>query len=94
MDNYTADVEDILEYFDEHGDEHTEQDFEAIIDKINNIRTTRKQAEAYNEAVENIKNAIKQFYEFGGYIAYYGDEECDKDYADPYDFFDDISFYY
>lgn len=91
MDNYPADVDDILAYFDEHTDGYSDEDLEAIAKKISAIRTNRKD-KAYNEAIDNIKKSIEHFYNIGGCIEYCGNEECEQYYATPYSFCEDLFF--
>lgn len=91
-DNDRVDVEDILAYFDLHELEYSNDDFEDIVRKLDNIKRARRDKELIR-AIEDAKRAINRFFELGGYISYCGPED-ELTYFEAGIFFDDASFDY
>ena len=69
------DVEDVLEYFDTHELDYSNDDIEAIVKKLDDIRRTRKNRELLY-AIDDVERTLTRFFELGGYISYDG-EDCD-----------------
>ena len=86
------DVEEVLEYFDTYELDYSNDDIEAIVKKLDDIRRARKDRELIR-AIEDVKHAINHFFELGGYISYCGPED-ELTYFEAWRFFDDASFDY
>ena len=69
------DVEEVLEYFDTYELDYSNDDIEAIVKKLDDIRRARRNMELVR-AIEDVECALKHFFELGGYISYNG-EDCD-----------------
>lgn len=94
FDNNRADVEKILEYFDVHELEYSNDDFEAIVKKLDDIRVDRKRRNFVN-AIDEVERAINHLFEVGGYISYEdGLADYQKTYFEATDFLDNLSFDY
>lgn len=67
------DVKDILEYFDVFSLNYSEEEFTAIINKLQELNTERK-AQELQRAADDVRRSLKHFFELGGTICDRGAE--------------------
>lgn len=86
LSGYEEPVEDVLDFLDDCGKFYTTEEFDAIIDKVNNLKADKglqKRAKAW----QDFKDAAEHFFEAGGAF----EDRTDMVYNDIEDFMVDFT---